>query len=264
MKERQKGRHYRQPINFRWMLPERTARVLSDVGTDSCSNIGLRLNKLIRARGVEIEKCQPLRLSTDSLKEVLQAFKDRWEEALHRLDVPPFQVAKFTAKTVWRLVVGLGAAHVRETSITLHHVHGFPVIPGTAIKGVTRAYAKLVLERDEQDVEFKSIFGTQESCGKVVFFDAIPLGDRVIPQVDVMTPHYSKYYMGEKPEPPADYLQPVPIPFYMLENAEFLFALGSTERGLLDKAVDWLKGALEEVGVGAKSGAGYGYLELTK
>jgi len=38
----------------------------------------------------------------------------------------------------WRMVVGLGGESVYETSMTLHHIYGFPYIPGSAIKGVTR------------------------------------------------------------------------------------------------------------------------------
>lgn len=40
----------------------------------------------------------------------------------------------------WRMVIGLGATHPQETSMTLHHIYGIPYIPGSAIKGVTRHY----------------------------------------------------------------------------------------------------------------------------
>ena len=41
-------------------------------------------------------------------------------------------------KTASRLVVGLGAGHVLETSLTLHHIFGIPYIPASALKGVVR------------------------------------------------------------------------------------------------------------------------------
>lgn len=47
----------------------------------------------------------------------------------------------FRMRTGTRLVVGLGSAGVYETSITLHRNYGVPYIPGSAMKGVTRAYA---------------------------------------------------------------------------------------------------------------------------
>ncbi len=40
----------------------------------------------------------------------------------------------------WRLVVGLGNESVYETSITLHHIYGFPYIPASAIKGISRGF----------------------------------------------------------------------------------------------------------------------------
>src|SRR5207302_8806011 len=50
-------------------------------------------------------------------------------------------VKEFPAVTDYRLVVGFGAKHVLETSICLHRIYGFPIIPGSAVKGVTRARA---------------------------------------------------------------------------------------------------------------------------
>lgn len=39
------------------------------------------------------------------------------------------------------MIVGLGATHTFETALTLHPLYGFPYIPGTAVKGITRAAA---------------------------------------------------------------------------------------------------------------------------
>jgi len=51
------------------------------------------------------------------------------------------QVRQFQAITDYRLVVGFGAEHVLETNLYLHRIYGFPLIPGSAVKGVARAYA---------------------------------------------------------------------------------------------------------------------------
>ncbi|MDV3104838.1 type III-B CRISPR module RAMP protein Cmr6 [Thermococcus waiotapuensis] len=47
----------------------------------------------------------------------------------------------FRLKTASRLVVGLGDESVYETSIRLLRNYGVPYIPGTALKGIARAYA---------------------------------------------------------------------------------------------------------------------------
>ncbi len=255
------------------LVPTDTKSVLQQVKLQDYSNIGLWLDKLIefelgRTGGgssqsypaAKIKNIEQIPAFTEECKGVLGQYRLRWERAL---DALPFCVEKFKAKTTWRLVVGLGASHVRETSIALHHVHGFPVIPGSAVKGLARAYAQLVLGINEESPkfpEFTSIFGTQEHAGGIVFFDALPADEDVSLQLDVMTPHYGEYYRSEN-TPPADYLNPVPVNFIVVENTQFLFAIGlrSGEKSLLKRAAEWLKAALAEVGVGAKSSAGYGY-----
>jgi len=46
----------------------------------------------------------------------------------------------FDVSLDWRIVIGLGGESVLETDITLHHLYGIPFIPGSALKGLTRAY----------------------------------------------------------------------------------------------------------------------------
>lgn len=244
------------------MLPRDTAHLLES-RLSQCSNIGLRLNKFVRANfpsgdKVELGKIEPVELPPEC-KDTVKSYIARWQQVLDQLNVPPFHIARFAARPTSRFVVGLGAAHVQEVSITLHRIFGFPIIPGNALKGLTRAYVELVLKKTETDAEFLSIFGNQESRGKVVFFDAVPLSDGFVLQRDVMTPHYSAYYQGSAP--PADYLKPVPVLFYVVENVNFLFALGSTDGALLGKALSWLEKALDVMGVGAKTTSGYGYFK---
>ena len=38
--------------------------------------------------------------------------------------------------TNWRLVVGMGTNPTLETGIQLHHLYGFPYIPGSSVKGM--------------------------------------------------------------------------------------------------------------------------------
>lgn len=40
---------------------------------------------------------------------------------------------------VWRMIVGMGNPNPLETSLTLHPQYGIPLIPGSAVKGLTRS-----------------------------------------------------------------------------------------------------------------------------
>jgi len=198
----------------------------------------------------------------------------------------------FTLQTSWRMVVGLGGESVYETSMTLHHIYGIPYIPGQALKGIARSWlikehipADFDFKQKEankrleeaiisQNLEFREIFGNSktdnidEQSGKVIFFDAFPIES---PQMtkDIMTPHYSPYYSDNKnKKPPADYYNPTPIQFLVIENTKFRFMLGvknsvdnNEAKELLGKAKSLLENALKNSGVGAKTAVGYGYFE---
>lgn len=182
--------------------------------------------------------------------------------------------------------------------MTLHHIYGIPYIPGSAIKGVTRHWAVLkfaeemsksenikfekaiekvskALENGEkldlkiEDLEFNQlieIFGTQKQQGKVIFFDAYPVGEIKL-KIDIMNPHYPKYY--SEGQPPADWQNPVPIKFLTIENTKFSFYLASkTEddpnKNLLNIAEKLLLEALKDYGIGAKTSLGMEFLRKVK
>ncbi|WP_240986892.1 type III-B CRISPR module RAMP protein Cmr6 [Acididesulfobacillus acetoxydans] len=176
-----------------------------------------------------------------------------------------FETLSFTAKPEWRVVVGLGGASVYETSITLHHLYGFPYLPGSAVKGVTRSWiwAEHFAERegreqeepgwqDEsaqeesggeksgqeearpckagQDEGFIRLFGGKTEDKKEIRKGSVLFFD-AFPlgnpeiEVDVMTPHNADYY-GSKNKAPADYYEPNPILFLTVgKKTEFRFTL---------------------------------------
>ncbi|RLJ70692.1 CRISPR-associated Cmr6 family protein [Hydrogenivirga caldilitoris] len=117
---------------------------------------------------------------------------------------------------------------------------------------------------------FVKVFGTQRKRGEVVFFDAYPEDfNKNCFEIDIMNPHYQKYYTEKGKEPPADWYNPVPIHFLTLkEGLVFVVCLGeaSLDEGLEDK--EWklietlLKVGLENFGVGAKKRKGYGWFEI--
>jgi CRISPR-associated protein Cmr6 len=225
-------------------------------------------------------------------KDFINSIEIRKKQIIMQLQKEGYNLENFPLSISWRLVIGLGASHPQKTSMTLHHIYGIPYIPGSAIKGVTKHWAVLkfaeevsksenikfekaiddvskALENGEkmdlkvEDLEFSQlieIFGTQEKQGKVIFFDAYPVGEINL-KIDIMNPHYPKYYDGK--EPPADWDSPMPIKFLSLENTTFRFYLATKvrddfEKNLLNKARELLFEALSNFGIGAKTSLGYG------
>lgn len=128
--------------------------------------------------------------------------------------------------------------------------------------------------REGKKIIKKSFYGHQGESrkGGVIFFDAFPVGNITI-KPDIMNPHYQEYYSDTEGKiPPADYLNPVPIFFLTVENAEFNFYLASHKKNMAlinDKKIgdkniiEWMKDALVNHGIGAKTAVGYGYMSFT-
>jgi len=292
----------------------------------------------------------------------LEALHRRQEEIERVLGAQGYKFGELDVEVAWRLIVGLGLPSPLETGITLHHLYGFPYLPGSAIKGVTRGWKlqrtadklgiprfnaeeyerwrkeeysptpwecleqllmspvpresekketreklqraivsrlrelhdavktalqenfmpnasepklfSLSLEKQESMEQlvreyiekFSRAFGSTEAKGEVIFFDAYPKGltveDKPILELDVMTPHYSEYYAGDKP--PADWLTPKPVQFLVVRRkTEFRIYLACRDSGLLKEVKGWVKGALKDFGIGAKTRAGYGELKVS-
>jgi CRISPR-associated protein Cmr6 len=68
------------------------------------------------------------------LAKLIEANVKRWLELAERS-------LHFKATTTSRMAIGLGTNTVLENGLTLHHVTGLPYIPGSALKGLARAYA---------------------------------------------------------------------------------------------------------------------------
>lgn len=200
--------------------------------------------------------------------------------------------------TQWRMVQGLGIESVYETSMTLHHVYGIPYIPASALKGMVRSWiivteyggkeeialsdqrfcdwfgcpAELMVEEEsESDPKKKrkrkhTSHYKEARKGELVFFDAFPQKKPRL-EIDVMNPHYSPYYSDKTGQtPPADYHNPIPVFFLTVGDTSFQFIVGSHNSETLQQSLksknifDWLKFALENHGIGAKTAVGYGYM----
>jgi CRISPR-associated protein Cmr6 len=256
---------------------------VSELNIDNIDNFALRLNKFPAYQQKNHEKrfsiffkisrneVQRVNLDFHSIASQIRDFKEKHLKSISKLPEIKTDVSYF--KPEWRLVIGLGSPSVYETSITLHHIYGFPFIPGQAVKGVTRnfvicQYFDKDEEKAEKNDEFTNIFGSTKNKGKVFFFDAYPTE---VPRLDydVINVHYSEYYSGKRE--PTDDQPPVPISFLTVKNTTFAFPIGLPKNAENEDLTfqgqnisDVIKAALEEKGIGAKTAAGYGHLIYIK
>jgi len=313
-------------------LPSNTQTAATDA-VDDCKNLGLLLDKFAPwmerdgewnlwmettarrpwvsgsgAKGVWLRESpgnavsSVLRPSSHRDTDLIVRALARWRAMVGAQGAAPFEM-----KVDYRLVVGFGAEHVLETNLCLHRIYGFPIIPGSAVKGVTRAWAfwqiaeqlalapdklqlrileRLLSEGDKREQmqlwdelqlqparnfthwqslsrEFYGVFGTTERQGQVVFFDAYPRDpQRLKLELDIINPHYGPYYSDPQGRtPPADYLDPSPTYFLTVAmGTPFQFAVASKVSAWADKAQEWLKDALTDIGIGGKTSAGYGFM----
>lgn len=171
-----------------------------------------------------------------------------------------------------RLAINLAEGILENAGICLHPHFGVPMIPGSAVKGITRHAAWLRWKAGEVEAEqFTRIFGSPpdkpdkpESAGTIAFLPALPARSGEHLEVDVLTCHHPNYYSGKTRESP-DNENPNPQ-FFLTVKADttlrFLLApLRRAQPGDLDQAAAWLSCALTENGAGAKTAAGYGWFE---
>lgn len=247
-------------------LPHDTAEALMAEG--HCENFSLLLERYL-AFGSNRGQPQLLRELTDRralvpdftrLKDLIEAHAARWRDTAEELGA-----VTFTARTQWRVIVGLGTNELLEGGMVLHPVLGFPVLPASCLKGVCRCYAALIEERPAAELDV--LFGTAEEesglRGDLLFLEGTPAEPPVVER-DVINPIFGAYYRDPS-TPPASYLTPSPI-FFLAVGAGSRFHLGvaslSREAKAVEQGVRWLRGALTDLGCGAKTAAGYGYWAL--
>lgn len=202
-----------------------------------------------------------------------------------------FESKVLVGKLESRLAINLADGLIQNAGIALHRLFGLPYIPGSAVKGITRAVAlKALLEADAhaQSAKLKTfiaVFGTskndfkvksgdlgifsnqikesaQDQKGAVSFLPAYAL-DKTKVVVDITNVHTPDYYRSGA-ERDLSQEKPRPNPFPAVEaGSRFAFGLvlNGTRRdnSLLDQAARWLTEALETNGIGAKTAAGYGW-----
>lgn len=233
------------------------------------------------------------RFSGSALEDLIAANYMRWIALTH-------DASRFELQARGRVIVGLGGKGPLEFGITLHPLTGLPYIPGSALKGLCRSYALLTLaahndvsvavetetlkKLDEaltagmydhlpEAIHYRLAFGSRDNAGGCIFYDAVlnylhP--DTQIFTLDVMTPHFPKYYTSSGKKAPDDSDNPNPVSYITVtEGVFFAFAIGRRTgfKGgddTLKQARRWLRAALQELGIGAKTAQGYGVFAPVK
>ncbi len=279
-------------------IPQKSAIAINAIKAHQPHNPGLVFERFAPNWGAAPKREQP-RCKKEGLEAVtqyqadkaaLQAYGQRWQAIAAKIQAIPFSL-----KTDWRFIPGLGRKGPLEVGFSFHR-YGFPILPGSSVKGLARAWAffqivelvgqtnledleknlcdgeeeckKFLLWRKQQSPavqkmgdEFRTIFGTTTESGKAVFLDAIPASPPKL-ELDVINPHFPKYYSGGE-NYPTDWQSPVPVTFLTVAaGQEFMFAVGWSDKDnseLRGKANAWLKESLQNLGAGAKTSAGYGY-----
>ncbi|OIN92208.1 MAG: type III-B CRISPR module RAMP protein Cmr6 [Comamonadaceae bacterium CG1_02_60_18] len=170
---------------------------------------------------------------------------------------------------------GLGNEHPIENGFAFLTPYGLPYLAGSGVKGILRRSMQELQDDGEvgyTDEAINALFGPETvnqpedaQRGALDFWDVFPnpAGNKLV--VEIMTPHFGKYYQGD--ETPHDSGAPVPVSFLAVPaKSQFDFhvvcqpsrlpaALRDQWRALLDRA---FAHAFEWVGFGAKTSVGYG------
>lgn len=174
-------------------------------------------------------------------------------------------------KNEWHFVTGMGIDHPLENGLAWHPTLGLPYLAGSGVKGLVRSYCEQWLGWEKEKIT--QIFGSDDTkkprAGEFIFFDAIPVKPVEL-TADVMTPHMGKWYEeGGKDSKkdgsnvPADWHTPVPITFLAVKSCSLLFGIAprvkKENNEALKELFEALQQALEWLGAGAKTAAGYGH-----
>lgn len=177
---------------------------------------------------------------------------------------------------------GLGNEHPIENGFAFLTPYGLPYLAGSGVKGILRrSMQELQKEGDDSFTPeaINALFGPETvdkpedaQRGALDFWDVFPdpakAGNKLV--VEIMTPHFGKYYQGI--EAPHDSGAPVPVSFLAVpDKSLFDFhvvcqpsrlpdALQNQWQALLHRA---FQHAFEWVGFGSKTSVGYGAMAAT-
>ncbi len=219
----------------------------------------------------EIIHCLAKAFNSKRLKEFLFQKQNQQSTYIKSLEESGIQAFTIKAKTTSPFITGLGAGHPTETGMILDRNIGVPYIPASSIKGVLRLAHAINIANGRKEVpdsELEKYFGTTDTKqekqyrGQLVVLDAYPVGEVQL-KVDIMNPHYTKYYDGTNKKP-VETESPNPIKFLAVqEGTEFVFNCAFMPLQPEDKCDEkeiyaMFETAFEVVGFGGKTAIGYG------
>lgn len=170
---------------------------------------------------------------------------------------------------------GLGNEHPIENGFAFLTPYGLPYLAGSGVKGILRRAMQELCDDGVEgfsDEAINALFGPETvnkpedaQRGALDFWDVFPnpAGGKLV--VEIMTPHFGKYYQGS--ETPHDSGQPVPVSFLAVpagsafdfhvvcQPSRLPVHLQNQWHCLLNQAFEH---AFEWVGFGAKTSVGYG------
>lgn len=243
-------------------LPGDTARIVLEHDGAS-DNFGLTMDRLL-AYEASREQLRLVREFTDRRAllpepavwaDLIAGWYARWRaqaEAMHAVTLQ--------ARPEWRIIIGTATHKILDVGLLLHALYGVPTVPTSAIKGLVRRYAEVVGDAPSDMLDsLLGVGGEEAEQGDLIFLEGIPT---VPPQVerDVINPHFSDYYTGRSE--PGEMVSPRPF-FFLALGRESRYAFGIASRSgdasSVEQGAAWLRNGLQELGVGAKTSAGYGY-----
>lgn len=172
--------------------------------------------------------------------------------------------ARFDARElalVGRLYIGVVRDNPLEAGVTVAHAWGMPLIPGSAIKGVSRDAARAA---GLEQAALTHLFGSEDDAnpesGIAVFHDAWWVPDKSTKPfvADIVTPHHTDYYAEGKAHA-TDFDSPIPAAQIAVQGA-FRFVVEGPD-GWRELAMGMLTRALTGAGIGGKTTSGYGLFQ---
>ena len=254
-------------------------------GFGGCKSPSLRLEKFVSITpDNQTERKQ-------ELEGLLKCYSQNATPAKN-FSVQPAKSIQIEAYLLSNLVVNQSGGVLENAGLCLDRLHGYPYIPGSAVKGIASHAAYQVWKdapTDELATAIVDVFGFPTGhkeldewlrsakkwskdiafAGHVCFLAAVPNSSPYTHKceltLDIATSHHPAYYQG-KQDQATDDEAPIPILFPAVKaGAEFVFRIAplrNVTEATLANAKKWLENALTVFGAGAKTAAGMGWFEL--
>lgn len=208
---------------------------------------------------------------------LLEKFHERQVACLESYSELGAGILEISARSATPFLTGIGESSPTEVGMVFHRNMGIPYIPASSLKGAVRYaycvnFARANPEKvsngmlEESDVSgLRELFGSTDAKsafrGGFVFMDCC--ADQVPTlKMDIMNPHFGKYYQNSHDRGPEEIESPVPIKFLVVEKGLVCrfrgFFLNPEAKEFEEPLIQAIKTALTVLGLGAKTAVGYG------